>query len=141
MHVIFEHVGAAVWPECFASLRRGGRFINSGVTAGHRVELHLGQLWTRELTLMGTTMRPRDDMPAVMTLVRGGKLRGVVSEVLPLREAARAHELMERSEFFGKIVLVPRPSPGLRPPSPRGRGFVSLWPPLPLERVGVRATS
>ncbi|MDE0354763.1 MAG: zinc-binding dehydrogenase [Deltaproteobacteria bacterium] len=107
VHVIFEHVGAAVWGECFASLRRGGRFINSGVTAGHRVELHLGQLWTRELTLMGTTMRPRDDMPAVMTLVRGGKLRGVVSEVLPLREAARAHDLMERSEFFGKIVLVP----------------------------------
>ena len=107
VHVIFEHVGAPVWRECFASLRRGGRFVNSGVTAGHRVELHLGQLWTRQLTLMGTTMRPRDDMPAVMTLVRGGKLRGVVSEVLPLREAARAHELMERSEFFGKIVLVP----------------------------------
>ena len=69
VHVIFEHVGAPVWRECFASLRRGGRFINSGVTAGHRVELHLGQLWTRELTLMGTTMRPREDMPEIMKLV------------------------------------------------------------------------
>ena len=108
VHVVFfEHVGAPVWRECFASLRRGGPLRQ---LRGHRrppVELHLGQLWTRQLTLMGTTMRPRDDMPAVMTLVRGGKLRGVVSEVLPLREAARAHELMERSEFFGKIVLVP----------------------------------
>ena len=56
---------------------------------------------------MGTSMRPREDMPEVMKLVRERKLRGVVSEVLPLREAARAHELMERSEFFGKIVLVP----------------------------------
>ena len=107
VHVIFEHVGAPVWRECFASLRRGGRFINSGVTAGHRVELHLGQLWTRELTIMGTSMRPREDMPEVMKLVREKKLRGVVSEVLPLREASRAHELMEQSEFFGKIVLVP----------------------------------
>lgn len=107
VHVVFEHIGAAVWRECFASLRRGGRFVNSGVTAGHRVELHLGQLWTRELTLMGTTMRPREDMPEIMRLVREGKLRGVVSEVLPLRDAGRAHELMERSEFFGKIVLAP----------------------------------
>ncbi len=106
VHVLFEHVGAPVWRECFASLRRGGRFINSGVTAGHRVELHLGQLWTRELTLMGTTMRPREDMPEVMKLVRERKLHGVVSEVLPLREATRAHEIMEQSEFFGKIVLV-----------------------------------
>lgn len=107
VHVVFEHIGAAVWRECFASLRRGGRFVNSGVTAGHRAELHLGQLWTRELTLMGTTMRPREDMPEIMRLVREGKLRGVVSEVLPLRDAGRAHELMERSEFFGKIVLAP----------------------------------
>ncbi len=107
VHVIFEHVGAPVWRECFASLRRGGRFINSGVTAGHRVELHLGQLWTRELTLMGTTMRPREDMPEIMKLVYERKLHGILSEALPLREAARAHELMERSEFFGKIVLVP----------------------------------
>lgn len=107
VHVVFEHIGAAVWRECFASLRRGGRFVNSGVTAGHRAELHLGQLWTRELTLMGTTMRPREDMPEIMRLVREGKLRGVVSEALPLRDAGRAHELMERSEFFGKIVLTP----------------------------------
>jgi len=107
VHVIFEHVGAAVWQECFASLRRGGRFVNSGVTAGHRAELHLGQLWTRELTLMGTTMRPREDMPEVMKLVHERKLHGVLSEVLPLSEAARAHQLMEKSQFFGKIVLVP----------------------------------
>lgn len=107
VHVVFEHIGAAVWRECFASLRRGGRFVNSGVTAGHRAELHLGQLWTRELTLMGTTMRPREDMPEIMRLVREGKLRGVVSEVLPLRDAGRAHELMESSRFFGKIVLTP----------------------------------
>ncbi len=107
VHVVFEHIGAPVWKECFASLRRGGRFVNSGVTAGHRVELHLGQLWTRELTLMGTTMQPREDMPKIMKLVRAGKLRGVVSQVFPLAEARQAHATMEKNEFFGKLVLVP----------------------------------
>lgn len=107
VHVLFEHIGAPVWKECFASLRQGGRFVNSGVTAGYRVELHLGQLWTRELTLMGTAMKPQEDMPKIMKLVHAGKLRGVVSQVFPLAEAAQAHAVMERNEFFGKIVLVP----------------------------------
>lgn len=107
VHVLFEHIGAPVWQECFASLRHGGRFVNSGVTAGHRVELHLGQLWTRELSLLGTAMKPQEDMPKIMELVAQRKLRGVVSQVFPLAEAAQAHALMERNEFFGKIVLVP----------------------------------
>lgn len=105
--VLFEHIGAPVWEECYASLRRGGRFVNSGVTAGHRVQLHLGQLWTRELTLMGTSMQPREDMPIIMKLVGEGKLRGVVAQVLPLSEAQRAHEIMASNQFFGKLVLVP----------------------------------
>ena len=56
---------------------------------------------------MGTTMQPREDMPKVMELVNAGKLRGVVSQVFPLAEAQRAHTIMERNEFFGKLVLVP----------------------------------
>jgi NADPH:quinone reductase-like Zn-dependent oxidoreductase len=107
VHVLFEHIGAPVWQECYASLRHGGRFVTSGVTAGHRVELHFGQLWTRELSLLGTAMKPREDMPKIMRLVAAGKLRGVVSQVFPLAEAAQAHAVMERSQFFGKIVVVP----------------------------------
>lgn len=107
VHVVLEHIGVPVWKECFASLRHGGRFVNSGVTAGHWVELHLGELWTRELTLMGTRMQPREDMSKIMELVRARKLRGVVSQVLPLCEARQAHVILERSEFFGKLVLVP----------------------------------
>ena len=34
-----------------------------------------------------------------------GRLRSVVHAVLPLAEARRAHEMMEASEHFGKIVL------------------------------------
>ncbi len=107
VHVVLEHIGAPVWEECFASLRHCGRFVNAGVTAGHWVELHLGQLWTRELTLLGTRMQPREDMPEIMKLVHARKLRGVVSQVFPLREARQAHEVLERNEFFGKLVLVP----------------------------------
>jgi len=32
-------------------------------------------------------------------------LKPVVSDILPLREAARAQKMMEQREHFGKIVL------------------------------------
>jgi NADPH:quinone reductase-like Zn-dependent oxidoreductase len=36
-----------------------------------------------------------------------GRLRTVVHDTLPLAEARRAHETMEASRHFGKIVLTP----------------------------------
>lgn len=103
--VVLDHIGAPVWPKCFASLKVGGRFITCGVTAGHRVEFHLGQLWTRDLSIMGTRMRPREDLPVILKVMARGELRPVVSQVFPLPEAAQAHKAMEESNFFGKLVL------------------------------------
>lgn len=105
--LVLEHVGAAVWEKCFRSLRLGGRLVTCGVTTGHRVELHLGQLWTREISLLGTRMKPREDMATILPVVARGEVRAVVSQVFPLQEAAEAHRAMEANRFFGKIVLVP----------------------------------
>jgi len=43
----------------------------------------------------------------VMRLVFAGTLHPVIHEVLPLAEAARAHEMLEAGSVFGKLVLVP----------------------------------
>lgn len=103
--VVLDHIGAPVWEKCYASLKVGGRFITCGVTAGHRVEFHLGRLWTRDLSIMGTMMHPREDLPTILKLMGRGELRPVVSQVFPLQEAAQAHKTMEDSNFFGKLVL------------------------------------
>jgi NADPH:quinone reductase-like Zn-dependent oxidoreductase len=44
-------------------------------------------------------------MLALAGLVDAGKLRVEVAEVVPLAEAARAHELGESNRTTGKIVL------------------------------------
>ena len=35
-----------------------------------------------------------------------GRIKPVVAERIPLVEAARAHELLERGRYAGKVVLV-----------------------------------
>jgi NADPH2:quinone reductase len=105
--VVLEHVGTPVWSACFESLRPGGRFVTCGVTAGHRVELHLGRVFSRGLSIMGVGRGSADDMRAFLKVVGQGNVHGVVYRTFPLAEAAEAHRLMEASSFFGKLVLNP----------------------------------
>ena len=51
-------------------------------------------------------MGSKAELLAAMKFVERGKLRGIVDRVLPLKEAGRAHELMEDRAQFGKIVLM-----------------------------------
>jgi len=41
----------------------------------------------------------------VVKLVFGGKLKPVIDKVFPLQEARAAHEYLQSSEMFGKVVL------------------------------------
>jgi NADPH2:quinone reductase len=84
-----------------------GRLVTGGVTAGHRVELHLGLVFTRALNIMGVGRGTRDDMRALLRLLALGRIQAVIHERFPLRDAAKAHRLLESSKFFGKLVLQP----------------------------------
>jgi NADPH:quinone reductase-like Zn-dependent oxidoreductase len=105
--VVLEHVGAPVWKACFESLKPGGRFVTCGVSAGHRVELHLGRVFSRGLTIMGVGRGTADDMRALLKVVGQGKVRGIIHRTFPLEQATEAHRVMEASSFFGKLVLNP----------------------------------
>jgi NADPH2:quinone reductase len=54
---------------------------------------------------MGSYMGSKADLLDAAALYFAGRVRPVVHEVLPLAEARRAHEMMEASTHFGKIVL------------------------------------
>jgi NADPH2:quinone reductase len=50
-------------------------------------------------------MSPLSDFKAVMDLVVAGKLTPVLDSAYDLKDAAAAHQRMERGEHFGKITL------------------------------------
>ena len=49
----------------------------------------------------------REDFVVLLELLRRGEIHPVVAERLPLSDARRAHELLERTAATGKLVLVP----------------------------------
>ncbi|MEJ2596761.1 MAG: medium chain dehydrogenase/reductase family protein [Anaerolineales bacterium] len=50
----------------------------------------------------------RSDLLALLDLLAQGKLHPLIAERLPLREARRAHQLMDHAGAMGKIVLIPQ---------------------------------
>jgi NADPH:quinone reductase-like Zn-dependent oxidoreductase len=47
------------------------------------------------------------ELHEVLKLVFSGKLKAVVDSTFPLREVRAAHEYLEKSKMFGKVVLIP----------------------------------
>jgi NADPH:quinone reductase-like Zn-dependent oxidoreductase len=103
--VVIEHTGQATWERSILALAHRGRLVTCGATTGADATTELRHLFARQLTLLGSYMGSKADLLAAAPLFFAGTLRPVVHEVLPLAEARRAHEMMERSEHFGKIVL------------------------------------
>ena len=102
---VVDHVGADFFAPAFASLRSGGRYGICGATTGLRTELHLGLLFSQQKEIYGVYMGTKEDMREVVEMLNRGAVRPVVDRTFPLAEAAAAHEAMEATSFFGKLVL------------------------------------
>jgi NADPH:quinone reductase-like Zn-dependent oxidoreductase len=105
--VVFEHVGTATWDASMASLATGGRLVTCGATTGYDAKIDLRFLFSRQLSVLGSYMGSKAELYAVLKLIGQRKLRAVIDRVMPLAQCAAAHELLERREQFGKIVLNP----------------------------------
>jgi NADPH:quinone reductase-like Zn-dependent oxidoreductase len=105
--IVFEHVGAATWEDSVRSLRPGGTLVTCGATTGPEAKFDLRVLFSRQLSFLGSYMGTMGDLYEVLRHIFSGKLKPVVDRTFPLQEARAAHERLEKSEQFGKIILNP----------------------------------
>jgi NADPH:quinone reductase-like Zn-dependent oxidoreductase len=105
--IVFEHVGSATWEDSVRSLRPGGTLVTCGATTGPEAKIDIRVLFSRQLSLLGSFMGTMGDLHEVLRHVFSGKLKPVVDRTFPFSEARAAHERLEKSEQFGKIVLNP----------------------------------
>jgi NADPH:quinone reductase-like Zn-dependent oxidoreductase len=103
--VVVDNVGQATMFGSIRSVKRGGRILVVGNTSGPMFNMDLRYLFTKQISIIGSSMGTTSDFVKVMNLVFEGKLKPVVSNVLPLSEIQEAHRLLEAGEVFGKIVL------------------------------------
>lgn len=105
--IVIEHVGAATWEESMKSLKSGGTLVTCGATTGPNVSIDLRHLFARQLSLFGSYMGTMGELHEVLGHVFAGRLKPVVDRVFPLKDLRAAHEHLEKSAMFGKIVVNP----------------------------------
>ena len=114
--VILDMVGGEYLARNMAAAAVDGRIAVIATQRGTKAELDLVMLMRRRLWIGGSTLRPqtvasKGEIAAalrreVWPLFDSKGLRPVIHARFPLREAARAHALMESGAHIGKIVLL-----------------------------------
>jgi NADPH2:quinone reductase len=121
--VVFDPIGGArqLW-RSYRALRKGGRLVWFGVAATKKKGLRVIPLTMLTIVLLKlipdgkqAPLFPdlgednawyRETLAELLDLLAAGKIKPVVAERISLVEAARAHKLLERGGYAGKVVLI-----------------------------------
>ncbi len=103
--LVLDHVGAATFDVSLKALRRGGKMVSAGVTTGREIKLDIRYLYQNELVIEGSYIYTVGEFYNILKMAEEGRLKPVISEVFPLRDAAEAQRTMEEERQFGKLVL------------------------------------
>ncbi len=121
--VVFDPIGGArqVW-RSYKAVRKGGRLVWFGVAAAKKhglrvIPFTLAVIGLLKLLPDGKRVPTAPDLSKdnagyrkvlgeLLGLLEAGKIKPIVAARIPLVEAARAHELLERGGYAGKVVLV-----------------------------------
>ncbi len=124
---VFDPIGGRNWLRSYGALGKGGRLVGYGMSAaieGGRRNRALAGASLALLAALGLLpgksarwysimtekkKHPewfREDLSRLLAMLGEKSISPVVAERLPLRDAGRAHELLERASVSGKIVLM-----------------------------------
>jgi len=105
--VVVNYTGGETWTRSFRVLRVGGRLLTCGATAGYDPPEDIRFIWTFELEVKGSNGWAREDVTALLDLVKAGRLKVVVDATFALEDAREALRRIEEREVFGKLVVTP----------------------------------
>ena len=103
--VVVNFTGGDTWAPSLRCVKRGGRLLTCGATAGFDPQTDIRFIWTAEMDVRGSNGWTRGDLTALLDLVASGKLQPVIDQRLPISRGIEAMRLLEERRFFGKIVI------------------------------------
>ncbi|MFC1868514.1 zinc-binding alcohol dehydrogenase family protein, partial [Thermodesulfobacteriota bacterium] len=109
--LVIDFIGDKMFLLGMNCLRLAGKIINvAGMDATTPLPLNVlaGLLIGKRVDILSVRGSKRIDNKMVLQFLGEGEIDPVIDRVMPLSEAAKAHEILEKQEHIGKIVLVPQ---------------------------------
>jgi alcohol dehydrogenase len=108
LDVVVNFTGGDSWTKSLKVLRRGGRLLTCGATAGYDPPEDIRFIWTFELNIVGSNGWGREDISALLELTRAGKLAAVLHpQRFSLAQIHDAMALLEERAVVGKVIVEP----------------------------------
>ena len=107
VNVVVNFTGGDTWVPSMRALKRGGRMLTCGATAGYDPKTDIRFIWTFELQILGSNSWLVEDLEALMGMIQAGKMEPVIDCVLPLEQAHEGVRMIEDREVFGKVIIEP----------------------------------
>ena len=105
--VVVNFTGGDTWVPSLRCLKRGGKLLVCGATAGYDPKEDLRYIWSFELKVIGSNSFYDDNLQALLDLVQEGRMKPVIDTVLPLDKAREGLRLIQDREVIGKVVVTP----------------------------------
>ncbi len=105
--VVVNFTGGDTWHPSLRCLKRGGKLLVCGATAGYDPKEDLRYVWSFELKIIGSNSFYDEDLKGLMDLIQSGKMKPVIDTVLPLDKAREGLRLIQDREVIGKVVVTP----------------------------------
>ncbi|HSB49533.1 MAG TPA: zinc-binding dehydrogenase [Burkholderiales bacterium] len=105
--VVINFTGGDTWAPTLRCVKRGGKILVCGATAGYDPKEDLRYIWSFELQVIGSNSFYDENLKALMEMIRKGEMKPVIDEVLPLERAVEGLRLIESRKVFGKVVVTP----------------------------------
>jgi len=102
--VVFEHVGGEGFNGSLLVLKRGGRLVTCGSTAGPTITFNLMQLFQQQYRIIGSFGASMRNIRDSLAKMAGGLLPVIDTEV-GLADLERGLSRLESRQVFGKIVV------------------------------------
>ncbi len=105
--VVINFTGGDTWQPSLRCLKRGGKLLVCGATAGYDPVEDLRYIWSFELKIIGSNSYYDEDLHAMMKMIAEGAIKPVIDKVLPLEQAVEGLRLIQDRKVIGKIVVTP----------------------------------
>jgi alcohol dehydrogenase len=105
--VVINFTGGDTWVPSLRCIKRGGKLLVCGATAGHDPKEDLRYVWSFEINVQGSNSFYDEDLQGLLALIEDGKMKPVIDKVLPLDQAIEGLRLVRDREVIGKVVVTP----------------------------------
>jgi alcohol dehydrogenase len=105
--VMVNFTGGETWVPSLKALKRGGKLLTCGATAGYDPKTDIRYIWTFELKLLGSNSWTVEDLESLMAMIQDGRMDPPIDRIYSLDESAEALRVIEDREVFGKVIVAP----------------------------------